>query len=36
MIAAGARPGGLHPKSEMHDQASSALRRLIIEWITQL
>ena len=28
--------GGLHPKSEMHDQAGSAPRRLIIDWTAQL
>jgi hypothetical protein len=30
-------PGlGLHPKSEMADQASTASRGLTIEWTTQL
>jgi hypothetical protein len=28
--------GGLHPKSETADQASTAPRQLIIEWITRL
>jgi hypothetical protein len=29
-------PQGLHPKSEMHDQANEAPGRLIIEWTAQL
>jgi len=28
--------GGLHPKSEIDDQARTAPRRLIVEWTTQL
>jgi len=29
-------PGGLHPKSEMPDQAFQPSRRLVIEWATGL
>jgi len=36
MIAADARPKGVHPRSETADQASAAPRQLIIEWITRL
>jgi hypothetical protein len=30
------RSGGLHPKSEIADQASPTPRRLVIEWTAQL
>jgi hypothetical protein len=36
MIEAGFRCWGLHPKSETADQAGTAPRQLIIEWITRL
>jgi hypothetical protein len=36
MITVDCRCWGLHPKSETADQASTAPRQLIIEWIIQL
>jgi len=36
MITVGLRCWGLHPKSEIAGQASSASRRLAIEWAAQL
>jgi hypothetical protein len=36
MITEDFQGGGLHPKSEMPDPASSSPRRLVIEWTAQL
>jgi hypothetical protein len=36
MITGAWQPGRLHPKSAKADQANTARRKLIIEWITQV
>jgi hypothetical protein len=36
MITEDFAPRGVHPKSEMPDQATQPPRRLVIDWTTQI